>query len=227
MTTLSPEWTVEQWAAGCTACGSPIKCPQWIASGTLACELYPCYCDQTRASAPEFVEDPQCWWRKKGTGQLASRCPCWGRKRDDWLPEDCCSRHDANPQYLLLPEFMARPVATVPDGPGDPREAPERERSAGASGVRATGQPTAYTRLWPPEETTCPCKTPWDGQKTGGGHHCPSCHTNWVNANVALIHQPTVLHPCRDPHSIMDIDSRRPLLYARDVRGARVWAFAW
>jgi hypothetical protein len=239
---LGSEWTVVEWAAGCTSCGSPAKCPKWIVTGTLSCQPYPCLCKQTRAQAYEDhgIEDAACWWRdKKRAGQLASRCPCWGRVRDDSLPQDCCSRHEANPQYVIpdpvsfAPGVATKldeagegePAASVSEGLTDHSEAPARNRTAGATGERAAGSTASYTRLWPASESTCGCPTPWDGEKTAKGHHCCGCHTNWDSPATASVHQRDIRHRCANPLSIVDVDTRRPLLYARDVRGARVWAF--
>lgn len=233
MAILSPEWTVVEWAGGCTSCGSPTPCPKWLVGGIETCALYPCLCGQTRQQAYEDhgIEDAACWWRdKKRAGRLASRCPCWGRTRDDRLPQNCCSRHEANPAYVVehLEAGIRGPVAPgFPTGSADASEAPARETSARSAGNGATGQDTGYTRLWPPDQSTCPCPTPWDNQKTVGGYHCPNCHANFANVATAMAHQPTVLHPCKPPESIVDCDTGRPLLYARDVRGAIVWAFAW
>lgn len=229
---------------GCPYCGSPTKCPKWIVTGTLSCQPYPCLCKQTRQQAYEDhgIEDASCWWRdKKRAGKLASRCPCWGRMRDDSLPQDCCSRHDANPQYVI-PDPARSPmgitetqgeagegepaVPTQADGRHAVGEAPAHTATSEAiGGPEAAGSTAAYTRLWPASESTCTCKTPWDGQKTVGGYHCVGCCRNFVNVATAMCHQPTMLHPCLDPASIVDVDTRRPLLYARDVRGATVWAF--
>lgn len=208
---------------GCVQCGAPIPCPKWIVTGTLTCELYPCLCKQTRQQAYEDhgIEDAACWWKdKKRPGRLASRCPCWGRTRDEQLPRDCCSWHDANPTYLV--EVPAVEAAT---GSTDAGEAPEHTISARTATGSTTGTPPAYTRRYTPEQVTCDCRTPWDGQKTAGGYHCVACHTNWTNSSTATVHQRDVRHPCRPPESIVDIDTGRRLLVARDVRGATVWTF--
>jgi hypothetical protein len=234
--------TVEQGADwqilwdGCVQCGAPTPCRQWIVATAsagrpvLTCEQYPCFCLATRKSAPDWVEEATCWWLSKKTGKLESRCPCWGRQRDDTLPGDCCSNHEANPAHAVehLEAGIRRPVAAAEAGSTDVSEAPEHAMSARAATGATTGQQAAYTRLWTPSEVTCDCKTPWDADKrAGGGHHCVACHVNFVNDGVSAAHQRDVRDPCRDPKSIVDIDTGRRLLYARDVRGAMVWAFAW
>jgi hypothetical protein len=226
---MSPEWTVVEWAGGCTSCGSPTPCRQWTVADVLTCQPYPCLCQSTKDSAPDHITNPQCWWRKKGTGIIASRCPCWGRQRDDRLPEDCCSRHDANPAHLLVhPDAV--PDTWTGEGAepaGSVHVLHTRGQSGAAHGEPADPARAAYTRLWDPREVTCPCPTPWDGNKRAiGGHHCVSCHTNWANTSTASVHWRRIGEPCRDPESIVDVDTGRPLFYARDVRGARVWAFA-
>jgi hypothetical protein len=211
----------------------PCDCPKWIVAGVKTCEPYPCYCEQTRANAPDFVIEPQCWWRKRGTGRLASRCPCWGRKTHPGLPVDCCGRHEANPQYVV-PDLTGTWMADVADlseiGLRElaPRDAPTTS-SASANTEQDAG-PQAYPmpeRRWRPDEITCPCETPWDKQKTPGGYHCVGCHTNWVNVATAMPHQRSILHPCRPPQSFVDVDTGRRMLYARNVKGFEVWAFAW
>jgi hypothetical protein len=241
MVALSPEWTVVEWAAGCTACGSSTKCPKWIVTGTLSCEPYPCLCKQTRQQAYEEhgIEDASCWWRdKKRAGRLASRCPCWGRVRDDSLPQDCCSRHEANPQYVtpdpattslgdnrLLGGAGEDEPADTPPNAERPGEAPHHT-GTGVSRQRTPADPMAsYTRLWPPSEVTCGCPTPWDGQKIPGGVHCSQCHCNWKNVSVMVTHQRRVVDTCRLPDSIVDCDTGRPLLFAQRVGGFLVWGF--
>jgi hypothetical protein len=207
---------------GCPSCGAPAPCPKWIVTDTLSCELYPCLCDQTKAEAYERVgiDDPACWWRdKKRPGRLASRCPCWGRARDDRLPRDCCSRHDANPTYLV--EVPAVEAATGSTSTG---EAPEHTVARTAAGS-TTGTPLAYTRRYTPEQVTCDCRTPWDGSKVATGIHCVQCHQNWKSASVMAVHQRWVTDHCRAPQSIVDCDTGRPLLAATRVGDFVVWNF--
>ena len=228
-----PDWQI-LWD-GCVQCGAPTQCRQWIVASAsagrpvLSCELYPCFCLAIRADAPDWVEEPSCWWRSKKTGRLESRCPCWGRTRDDTLPDDCCSRHEANPWYITEHlEAGIRGPAVATEAGSTTGKAPANTAARTATAT-TTGQRPAYThvRRWTHEELHCDCKTPWDGQKVAAGIHCSQCHTHWVNMATAMIHQRLVTDPCRDPRSIVDVDTGRPLLYARDVRGARVWAFAW
>lgn len=216
---------------GCVQCGAPAPCPKWIVGGTLTCELYPCLCDRTKAEAYELhgIDDPSCWWRdRKRGGRLASRCPCWGRVRDDRLPRGCCSWHEANPAHVeIQPDFMGTPVAsTQADPAAEVGEAPERATTAGRTGgSSATGATASYRRLWPPSEVTCDCKTPWDGSKTAAGIHCVQCHENWKSASVMAVHQRWVTDRCRTPRSIVDYHTGRPLLAASRVGDFLVWNF--
>jgi hypothetical protein len=214
----------------------PCECPKWIVAGVKTCEPYPCYCEQTRANAPDFVIEPQCWWRKRGTGRLASRCPCWGRKTHPGLPPDCCGRHEANPQYLSLPPDAVPDPAAGPLVDDTPlSEIGLREPVPAAlqtvDGANKDGQtgPQAYPmpeRRWQPDEITCPCETPWDKQKVPGGMHCCQCHQNWKNMSVMSTHQRRVIDPCRSPQSIVDVDTGKPMMRARLVNGFLVWDFA-
>jgi hypothetical protein len=234
-TLLAEGWDWAVYFDGC-ACGAPVECPKWIVGGTKSCEPYPCFCEQTRASAPDSVAEPKCWWRKRGTGKLASRCPCWGRKLDDTLPSDCCGRHEANPQYVNVhPDAVPGPAVaqTVDDrrlGEIGQREPEPRRATSMADGANMGEETPSYPmpeRRWKPEEVTCVCPTPWDRQKTAGGYHCVACHTHFVNISTAMVHQRSILQPCRPPQSIVDIDTKRPLMYPRTVNGHLVWAFSW
>lgn len=240
MTTASTSTTLvaEGWDWAIYA--DPCDCPKWIVAGVKSCEPYPCFCAQTRRDAPDFVAEPQCWWRKRGTGRLASRCPCWGRKTHPGLPRDCCGWHEANPQYLDL-----HPDA-VPGAPDPATASVAADRRLGEIGLREPapaalktvdgankdGQPGPRSyptprRRWQPDEITCPCETPWDNEKRITGYHCVACHTNWRTVATAMVHQRSVLQPCRDPESIVDPDTGRRALRVRIVNGHTVWDFAW
>lgn len=52
------------------------------------------------------------------------------------------------------------------------------------------------------------------------GHHCPDCHANFANAGIAELHRRTIRHPCRQPATVLNIITGRPLLQ-RDPAG--VW----
>lgn len=215
-------------------------------------EAYPCRCADFDPSPPAFIAEqyppgqvPNCrpWVSRKGRsfGLTVSRCPCWGRVRDERLPATCCSWHDHNPTYLPLEDALAlRETAIAAAGgkapPGDAwaRKAPAEVfdddlEPAPDEPTWAAMRPAAplepYRRRWKPEELTCGCPTPWDGQSTKLGYHCMGCHVNWINYMTAAAHRRELRGPCRSPESIRDCETGRQLLHARDVGGFLVWAY--
>lgn len=209
-------------------------------------ELYPCRCADLDPDPPAFVADqyppgqvPRCrpWVSKKGKdfGLTLSRCPCWGRLRDERLPDTCCARHEHNPWYLGAAEVAALKHAAI---------VAEYARSASPATVfedvelpddDTPGAPVRepYRRRWLADQLTCLCPTPWDhvvdknGRplERGAGYHCVGCHTNWVNYATATAHRRALAGPCLPPADIRDCETGRRLLYAQDVGGFEVWAY--
>lgn len=189
--------------------------------------LYPCMCEQEDPDPP--------WWKieraertrtkiylcspylaKKGhwAGKVTNRCGCWGRRRDDRLPEGCCAWHDDNPAYGVttslgietLQRAKPRPVeeVTLPEAP-----VPER------TGV--------YRRKFAKTECTCTCPTPWDEitNPMQVGYHCVSCHTHWRSWAASVVHQ-RHLGPCKDPRSAKNVDGA-PIARARMDGPFLIW----
>lgn len=220
------------WCAG--------GCPRWLATGAPTCLPYPCRCPDTRANAPEWArKDPKCWWTAK-TGGLRSRCPCWGDIRDD-KPDDCCSRHAANPAYLTDPETAFLTTLTDPDSehaaavlatvadPEDPEPAKAALREAAETlnlrdDERAWGDDPArerkpYVRRWPPEDLACEHDV-----SAIKGIHCQSCHHVYATDIAASMHRRLWTELCRQPQDIRDVDTGAELL-VRNAEGA--WAIDW
>lgn len=221
-------------------------CPRWLATGAPTCVPYPCRCDETKANAPQFAKDRgdvTCWYRRKGTGALTSRCPCWGAPREDGPPLDCCAWHVASPRYLddRTAAFLALVDAadTAPDdavmaGPDEtPEPPPAPQEPDPLVWDRDDGEPWAdrrtrrepYTRRWPKDTLSCTCRTPWDG--TGRtGVHCPSdgCHRHFANVMTADMHRKGWTEPCRDPATVCDVDTGVHLLI---LGPDDVWRIDW
>lgn len=208
-------------------------CPRWLATGAPTCVPYPCRCDETKASAPQFVKDwgeVTCWWRRKTDGALTSRCPCWGDDREG-KPESCCSWHVANPRFLddrhsaflALLDAAEDPGDAAMDGPG---KTPPNEPDPLAwdhdgepwSDRRRPVEP--YVRRWPLAELYCPCKLPKDVK----GIHCTKCHQRFANEMAFGMHQKTPWDACREPTDVRDVDTGAALL-APNFDGA--WAVDW
>jgi hypothetical protein len=228
-----------------TPTASPARCPcgdpvhgRWIVGGTWTCELYPCACQKTRDAAPEW-SDGRCFWRVKSTGAWRSRCRCWGRRRDDRLPADCCANHPANPTYLYdLDGFLTHPddepTPSEPLSPLDPSGGTDEASWEPQYGPGAPAGPVLALPGGPGYDLAaararakageCPCPTPWDGLKVGLGHHCVTCHTNWKNYSVSVVHRRDFRQPCRRPETIVDCQHGTPVLNARVVNGFTVWS---
>ena len=211
-------------------------CPRWIATGAPTCMPYPCRCAETKATAPDWVPPDQvtCWWRKKTTGALTSRCPCWGDDRDG-KPDGCCAWHMASPRYLddRTAAFLAL-IEAAPDDDDDgevvqaskPVVDPllwDVEDGEAWDDRRPRHKP--HVRRWPPAELTCTCPTPWDVKKgPGAGTHCTDCHENFVNVGAASMHRRRWTDPCTPPHIVRDVDTGASLLQ----QGADgVWFINW
>lgn len=205
-----------------------------------------CLCEVTRAEAPDFVVDPQCWWINRDTGQARSRCYCWGTLRADWRPADCCANHSANPRYRVdLRNLGAGMVASASgnDGEGfsEPPGAPHPPFAAEAtyegefvseaySGTLRRAVPDVlppYRQRWTRAEMHCDCPTPWDRDKTPKGYHCVGCCTHWVSFAASRSHVRRApgapLGVCVPPAAVVDVDTGAPLLRARVVGDAFVW----
>lgn len=83
---------------------------------------------------------------------------------------------------------------------------------------------SVYERLWTREESTCPCPTPFDGQKPPRGWHCASCHHHFANYSVGEQHRRRWTEPCRDPADIRDVDTGASLM-RQAIDG--VWSLAY
>lgn len=199
----------EQHARWCSG-----GCPRWFGLGAPTCVPWPCRCAETKANRPEWARD-SCWWIKKTTGRAVSRCPCWGRERVDGLPGSCCAHHSANPRYAVhvpatLDDIDVAPYLDLAD-----RERPARVDAAlyDWSGVDPEEEFRPYERMWTREESTCPCVTPWDGDKRATGWHCAACHEHFKSYAVGEVHRRRWTEPCRPPHTIVDVDTGAPLMY--------------
>lgn len=209
-------------------------CPRWLATGAPTCVPYPCRCAETKAKAPEWAQlagNVTCWWRKKTTGELTSRCPCWGDEREG-RPDTCCVWHMANPRYLddRHAAFLALADAATDDNddarfdastperrpPPDPLvwDADDGEAWADTRPVREP-----YRRRWAPAELLCAC-----GANPPRGVHCPSCCVTYASEMAAGMHRTAWTLPCRAPQDIRDVDTGVPLL---QPNGDGAWAIDW
>jgi hypothetical protein len=209
---------------------------------------YPCRCEDVDYDLPQwkreralrsgrkivYVCDP---YLHKTTSTWRNRCMCWGRVRDDHLPDGCCANHEHSPRYsvridgvLLDPTVEPPPVegAVAPAEVVDvelPPEDPAEElgqRFADETGDFAVIR-MPYVPHWSAAERTCECTTPWDGVKKGYGYHCVACHVNWTNVGVAGLHQRSILDPCKPPVSIVDCELGTPILRMRTEGRHVVW----
>jgi hypothetical protein len=208
-------------------------CLRWLATGAPTCIPYPCRCDETKARAPEWARDRgdlTCWWRKKATGQLTSRCPCWGDAREG-KPETCCSWHMANPRFLDDRHAAFLALAEVANDPAGESvfdaSTPERRPEPDPLTWADDGEPwedrrirrEPFKRRWTPAELQCAC-----GATPERGVHCVSCCQTFASEMAAGMHRTTWSTPCRVPTDIRDVDTGRPLLQP-NADGA--WAIDW
>ncbi len=192
-------------AADCPGtCGAP-----WPGTGTPLCQPYPCRCAQTKANRPEWARD-SCWWIQKTTGRATSRCPCWGRERIDGLPGSCCAHHSANPRYApVIPVTLDDlDVAPLIDW-----ERPQRRDVAEYDWTDPEEEYAPYEARWTAAERGCECPTPWDGKKNVKGWHCCDCHQHFASYGVGEVHRRRWTEPCRQPETILDVDTGHPLMY--------------
>jgi hypothetical protein len=248
-----------QWH-GCQ-CGAPTPCPPWLVAGTRTCELYPCGCDeedldppgwlleQMRAEGVTRIRRCRPYLAKKGkfVGLWNNVCRCWGRPRDDRLPESCCVWHDGNPPYApRLPDgsLIRQNVVQRPQEPRDDVDPPSHAIQSGEgpavsgplSGAARRGDPVDGSgdvlplaqRGWPIEVWSCVCPTPWDDANPSfhkpPGYHCINCHENFRNAMVAQQHRRDWRRgPCLAPSAVVDCVTGAPLLGVKDVNGFLVW----
>lgn len=192
------------------------RCSPWLAIDAPSCQPYPCQCAKTKANRPEWA-DSSCWWIKKTTGRTVSRCPCWGMLRDG-RPGACCAHHSANPRYALPPAPTTLDDLDV--APLVDWERPQRVDAALYDWSDPEEEFQPYERMWAPEDTTCPCVTPFDQDKRVTGWHCVSCHENFKSYSVGQQHRKRWTEPCRTPDSVKDVDTGNPLMY-QDGNG--VW----
>jgi hypothetical protein len=184
------------------------RCSLW-GIGTPTCMPYPCQCAKTKAAAPDWGK-LHCWWVKRGTDIITSRCPCWGDRRDG-KPGACCAHHSANPRYA--PPRPPRPLDDL-----NVADLVEWERPA-AKRVDIEDlwwdpevEYAPYIPRWTREELTCPCATPFDQQKPARGWHCASCHHDFASFGVGEVHRRRWTEPCRPPETVVDVDTGFPLL---------------
>lgn len=222
----------------------------WIATGTALAELYPCACD-------EFDPDPPAWLieavRREGgdpkrilrcrpylaqkgrrAGRWWSYCDCWGRRRDNGLPDHCCAWHEHNPAYAvgstlsIGPATPTRP-ATGRRSPFEVSNLPEPDDGLDVEARILLDMDTyrePWVRRWKPEEITCTCPTPWDGISDARkvGFHCcaDGCHQNFRNWSASVAHHRELTAPCKDPRTQVNIDGDR--VYRGQVIGTfTVW----
>ena len=207
------------------------RCSRWIVADSPTCLPYPCQCPKTRASAPEHIADPTCWWRDKATGKIKSRCPCWGDTRTG-KPGDCCAHHSANPAYLTVLSAIegadaSEPVGDLPEAgsedPGRPADADAvswdddaRDDRDAWRDLRHRAEP--YVRRWPPADLRCEHPLPTKGI------HCQSCCTVYATDLAFGMHRPVWTKACRRPEDIVDVDTGKPLLY---VNSDGAWSMNW
>lgn len=206
-------------------------CPRWLATGAPTCMPDPCRCAETLSKRPEWVAEPRCWWRNKA-GKLTSYCPCWGDRRDG-KPDGCCSHHLASPRYLtdteaaylalMDPDRAAEQMAEVPDTPANwhaphDREPLWLEEERPWEAERPRHEP--YTPRWTHAEMHCR----HSADMLPKGVHCPSCCVTYGSEIAAHMHRTSWLQPCRDPATVLDVDTGAALL----IRGADgVWRVDW
>jgi hypothetical protein len=209
-------------------------CSRWVVTGAPTCMPYPCRCPETKAQVPEWVQlagDVTCWWRRKTDGALTSRCPCWGDRREG-KPEECCSWHMANPQFLddRHAAFLALVEAADDEPPADatfdassaePHREPDPLTWDSDGEAWADRRPVRepYVRRWTAAELDCAC-----GATPPRGVHCVSCCVTFASEMAASMHRTAWSQPCRTPEEICDVDTGVPLL---QLNGDGAWAIDW
>jgi hypothetical protein len=213
----------------------------WLVTGAALDELYPCRCDLEdpdpalwKVERARRSHDPRIYlcdpYQKKGSAEWRNRCFCWGRLRDDRLPEGCCAYSAHSPRYSVTVEGVR---LASDETPGPEESAPGRapqvhaevepgddQMSVSQDGGLEIGQVYAdetgdhvvirmpYIPRWTAAERTCECKTPWDAEKRVSGWHCTGCCTNWRNLGVGMGHLrrlPGGRTQCRDPRDMVDV----------------------
>lgn len=214
----------------------------WLVAGTPTTGLYPCACDQVDEDPPGWLVEmaqregrgrdqiPKCrpYLAKKGkrAGRWWSYCDCWGRRRDEALPPQCCAWHAHNPAYDITSALgidAVRQPATVYEASGLPEPDDGLDVEDRMVHDWETGL-APYVRRWAPAELTCPCLTPWDAEKDARkmGYHCcaDGCHRNFRNWSVAAAHKRYVTLPCKDPATQRNIDGEP--VYRAQMVGAHI-----
>jgi hypothetical protein len=222
---------------------STVGLGNWLIAKTPADAPYPCACDQLDDDPPAWLVEaarragrsreqiPKCrpYLAQKGkrAGRWWSYCDCWGRRRDDALPEHCCAWHEHNPAYditgaLGIAAVAQRPVSIyaasgLPEA-DDGLDAEERIVHDWETGL------APYVRRFTAAQITCPCATPWDGITDARkvGYHCPACCHNFVNWGRAQAHQKYATMVCKDPATQLNIDGV-PVYRAARLGGHIVW----
>jgi hypothetical protein len=143
----------------------------------LTTDVYPCRCDDD-VTDDEFAKLPQARrdaYRKEGIrpkrcnpwqvrGAVGpdggpvwrSKCPCWGRQRDDRLPDGCCAFMDPNPAHgpRWSPMTAAASVVSITGGTeaavdadliADPAPDADVTEAAYTAAVQAAAQPLSAT----------------------------------------------------------------------------------
>jgi hypothetical protein len=251
--TLDGDIQVE-WPSAVCPCGDTAHA-RWIKAGTWTCELYPCTClDRPSWAAScwyrhktsgKMVSRCNCANRKRDE-RLPRDCCSWDRWNALYATETPggSAEYPEAPQRPSAVDWAGARVEEIELPPpsdaevagawvADP-ENPSREEEfdqwdIGPSGPVLSAVRAPYVRRFAPDECTCTCTTPWDGEagKKAGGYHCTACHTNWTNVSTAEQHQRHLMGPCRPPWLIVDVSTNRPLLAPRDVSGIQVWGLAW
>lgn len=212
MSDLWQEQEAVPWVAASKILGTPVQ-PTGV---------YPCLCDAEDSDAPAWkVEramrnrtyvafcEPYRASKGRWAGKITSRCPCWGRKRADGLPDHCCAYHPDNPAYVSTSvagiEDAARGPLRSPVRPVETIELPEDSDDPEATIWAPRG---AYRRRFTKAECTCTCETPWDAEKVAArmGHHCTGCHRNFASVAAARPHQRWVTDTCKDPRTMRNVD---------------------
>lgn len=219
----------------------PVKPGMWIVAKTPIDEPYPCRC--------VFKRDLPCRCTDPARVQMVIAngwplCPCWGMPVHEKLPPGCCrhgmdgflppappplddGRYEHDPdcrtreivmatsagiQRIIVPAYLPAP---------DPEDETEEERHLAAQALERARRIVT--------ENTCPCPTPWDGQKRAAGRHCPRCCRNFASDAASEMHRRSgdPWQECRDPALVIDVDRGTPLLARRPVDGGfLVWGFA-